>query len=312
MRLAQQHGHLQQRRTARAVVVDAGPLEYRVQVRAGHDHVVRIAATGLGHQVEGLGLLADHVHHHAQLQPGGLRPGHAVVIGGELHRDAALVGLAQGDVLQALAVLGVALVEDDHANRTGGRGVLRLHLEVAATALDEGDRTAGEAGKILHFAAAGGGVAGPQGQVHRRHRGADITRIGLRQVVEILLPDIADRLWHQRLQGTRPLGEERGEGERLHPHLVAGAFQGLLHVIDGGVVARQAGGAVAVVEGGDVLQLLQAGHHIARLQTARQAQRCADQNRRLADGGVGFARAPELAEGIAFSGRGGERGSGSG
>ncbi|MCY1508384.1 hypothetical protein D9M68_426910 [compost metagenome] len=279
MRLAQQHGHFQQRRAARAVVVDAGAFEHRIQVRAGHHHVLRIAAPGFGHQVEGLRLLADHVRHHAHLQAGGLGPGHAVVIGGEQRRNAALVGIAQGDVLQALALLGVALVEDDHAHRASRRGVLRLHLEVAAATLDQGDGAAGETGEVLRLAAAGGGVAGAEGQVHRHHRGADVAGIGLRQVVEVLLPDVFHRLRRQSLQGARPLGKVGGEGERLYPHLVAGALQGLLHVVDRRLVTRQAGSTVAIVEGGDVLQLLQAVHHVARLQTSRQAQRRADQYR---------------------------------
>ena len=299
-RLGQQHGHLQLGGAARTVVVDTGAFEHRVEVRADHHHVVRVAATGLGDHVVGLGLLAYHIDHQVQLQVRGLRPGHAVVVGGEDHRDAALVGLAYGDVLQALAVVGVALVEDDHPGGAGGRGVLGLLLEVAGAALDQRDRAGREVGEVFRLATAGGGVAGAEGQVHRDHLGGDVACLGLRQVGEILLPFVADRLRHGGAQATRALRVIGGEREGLHADLVAGFLQGLLHVVDGGLVARRGGGAIAVVETGDVLQLLQALDHVAGLQAARQAERGADQQRRFADRRVGFAGGPELGELLRF------------
>ena len=143
-------GHLEDGRAARAVVVDAGPVEDGVEVTAHHDHVVGVAGLGLGQHVEGGLDLAQRVGEHPHLQPWRVRQRHAQRIGGAEHRDAAGVVGRERDRRDALAVgcRGVALVEDHDAGYTGGGGVLGLQLEGAGAALEQGDVPRREAGEV--------------------------------------------------------------------------------------------------------------------------------------------------------------------
>ena len=56
-----------------------------------------------------------------------------------------------------------------------------------------------------------------------------------------------------------------GEGELLHDRRVTGACELLDDVVDGCLVARESGRAIAVVLVGDLLQLLQVVEHLAHL-----------------------------------------------
>lgn len=207
--LTHQQCHFQQRGAAGPVVVDAGAFEHRIQMRADHDHVARVTAAGFGQQVVGLGLLAHHIDVHAQLQARSLRPGHAVVVGGEHHWNAAAVVLAQGRDQQPLAVLGVALIEDDCPRRTGRRGIGRLLPEWAGTTLHQRDGTGREPGEVLRFTTAGRRVAGTERQVNRHHWCGDVARVGLVGIGEVLLPNVLHRL---RRHGAQRAGVDRIEG----------------------------------------------------------------------------------------------------
>ncbi len=265
-------------------------------MRADHDHVARIAAARFGQQVVGLGLLAHHVDVHAQLQPRGLRPGHAVIVGREHHRDAAAVVLAQGCDQQPLAVLGVPLVEDDGASRTGRRGIARFLPEWTGAALHQGDGTGREAGEVLGLTAAGGGVASAESQVDRHHRCGDIARIGLIGVGKILLPDVLGRLRRHGAQRAGADGIEGEEREGLHFDAITGALQAAAHVVDRRLITGLTGRTIAVVHRGDVLQRLQVLHDVARLHAARQTDRSADQQGRTTQRRVGLVRRPEVVE----------------
>ncbi len=193
-------------------------------MRADHHHVARITPPRFGQQVVSLGLLAHHVDVHAQLQPGGLRPGHAVVVGREQHRNAARIVLAQRGDQQALAVLGVALIEDDGSGRAGCRGIRRLLPERTGAALHQRDSAGRETGEVFRFAAAGRCVAGAERQIHRHHRCGDVARIGLVGIGEILFPDILHRLRRHRAQRAGIHRIEGEEGKRLHLDAIASAL----------------------------------------------------------------------------------------
>ena len=99
----------------------------------------------------------------------------ARVVGGERHDGNALtVGGGQ-----------VALVEDDDADGTRGRGVLGLDLERAGTSLQQGDVPGREAGEVGRLAPAGRGVAEAEHEVDRRDVGGDVTGIALGDDTEV-------------------------------------------------------------------------------------------------------------------------------
>src|SRR5690606_24279422 len=129
-----------------------------VVVGADHHDVVGAAALGVGDDVGGPALLVERLGLHAQR--------HAAVVrlvderlpdrvGRADDRDAVRLGQRARD--------GAGLVGelvDDHGGRAGGDGVVGLHGEEAAAALDQRDVARREAGEVVGLAAAAdpGGV----------------------------------------------------------------------------------------------------------------------------------------------------------
>ena len=180
-------GDLEQRARAGAVVVDARTLRDGIEVRAGHDHVVRVTLAGLGDQVLRRRGDPGDVGEQAHLEVGDAGQLRTQFVRRAQRWDAAGVGVAQRDRRDPLPAgqVGVALVEEQHADGSGGRRVLRLDHEVAGAALDQRDVAGREAGEVLGLAAAGGGVADAELDVDRGHRSCDVTRLGLRGGPEV-------------------------------------------------------------------------------------------------------------------------------
>ena len=130
---------LEDRCGSRAVVVDAGPFGHGVEVRSGHDDVVRVRCPGSSAMtltsVARLGSRTSDVCRRARL-----RECHAVGEARSHDRDGRLSNGASVADDQALASRVVALVEDDHGR--GARPPVRstaLSANVHVSALDEGD-----------------------------------------------------------------------------------------------------------------------------------------------------------------------------
>ena len=153
-------------------------------MRAGHDHVVRVALPGLGDHVLGRRRRSRLTLANSRIS----RPAIAGQLGAERvgrveRRDAAGVAVAERDGRDALPVGrgGVALVEEQDADGAGGGGVLGLDLERAGAALDQRDVARREPGEVGRLAAAGRGVAEPELDVDRGDGGRDVARLGLRR-----------------------------------------------------------------------------------------------------------------------------------
>ncbi len=133
--LAHLLGHLEDGRAARAVVVDAGTGEHRVEVGADHHDVAVVAAGEVSASTLKVVLISRSVLANTRIcRPGVPASCCTQCVGGAEHRDAAGVVGGERDRRDALAagVGGLALVEDHDADGTGGGGVLGLDLERAA------------------------------------------------------------------------------------------------------------------------------------------------------------------------------------
>ena len=146
---------------------------------------------------------------------------------------------------------GVALVEDHDADGTGGGGVLGLQLEGARATLEQGDVPGREAGEVVGLTAAGRGVAQTELQVDSSDRGRHVTGIRLIDHVEVDALDVGDLFGRRLLEGRRTDHREREVVERLDDRVVARGLEPVDHVVDGRVVAGQAGEAIAAVGVGD-------------------------------------------------------------
>ena len=152
-----------------------------------------------------------------------------------------------------------------------------------------------EAQVVARGVAAGG--PGERGLEDRGGAGAVVVDAGAgRDAVEV-------GAGHHDVLGVaaRPVGDEvvrrpRRGRERLDLGGVADGVELGLHPVERGLVARSAGGAVAAVGGGDVLQLLQVGGHVGDAEVGRGR----------GDGGRGGAGEGRGDEGA--GGDGGQRG----
>ena len=122
---------LQERRGARAVVVDAGTIGHGVEVCAGHDHPVVAARRRLGDQVLGrarpssisvLGLEMDR-----STSPAASSAARSLPISNEVPMTGMVVGEGVAErASEGLRAPLLALVEDDHADGAGHRSVRGL------------------------------------------------------------------------------------------------------------------------------------------------------------------------------------------
>ena len=160
-----------------------GPAEHRVQVRAGHHHVVRAAARASRRSRCGwcgsptrssvatravTGPACDRARRTARPRRSRCRP------------PGSATGLPRvtGD---RVGPARLALVEDDHGGGAGGRGVGHLDLEGAGAALDQRDVAGGEAGEVGGLAAGGrrrSAAVARDVEVDRLHVGGDLTGAG--------------------------------------------------------------------------------------------------------------------------------------
>ena len=167
----------------------------------------------------------------------------------------------------------VALVEDHDPDGAGRRGVLGLELERAGATLQQRDVPGREAREVGSLAPAGRGVAQAELQVDGRDRRGDVAGVGLGDRPEVDALDIGDRVRCDLLEGRGADDLEREVVERLHLRVVAGGLERLDHVVDRGVVAREAGEAVSVVLVGDRLERRLVLAHPARPGRTRAACR---------------------------------------
>ena len=151
---------------------------------------------------------------------------------------------------------GVALVEQDHSDRSGGRRVLALDLERARPSLEQRDVAGGEPGEIGGLTAARRRVAEPELDVDRGDGGIrDGAGIGLFEHAVIDALDVRD-LWCRGdpLQRGRAGDEEGVELERLDGDVVARGPQRVGDVLDRLVVARGSRCPRVAVRVGDRLE----------------------------------------------------------
>ena len=258
-----------------------------------HDDVAVVAGGRLGEDVEGGLDLAHRVGEDPHLEA--WRAGQCLSqrIGGAEHRNATCVVGREGDRRDALAsgIRRLALVEDHDADGTGGGGVLGLELERARASLEQGDVSGSEAGEVSGLAAAVRRVAEAELQVDGADRCRHVTGVGLVDHAEIDVLDVRDLPRRGLLQHRRTDLREREVVERLDDRVVAGGLEALDHVLDRGVMTRQAGEAVAAVGVGDGLE--------SRLVLAHAVE--GDALQQLLDGvvvatpagrGAGFGRPP--------------------
>ena len=149
-RLRQLQGGLEDRGTARAVVLDAGTCVHRVEVAADHDDVRRVAPARLGQHVVRGGDASEGVGFEAQHEAG--RRGELLADGLRDRGDRDV----QGEAVAERAADGArGVVVDDDPARAGVVRVRRLDREGARTALDERDVAGGEAGEVGGLAPGG-------------------------------------------------------------------------------------------------------------------------------------------------------------
>ena len=94
----------------------------------------------------------------------------------------------------------------------------------------------------------------PELQVDGRDGRGDVAGVGLGDRPEVDALDIGDRARRGLLEGRRADDLVREVVERLDLGVIAGGLERVDHVVDRGVVAREAGEAVAAVRVGDRLE----------------------------------------------------------
>ena len=263
---------LEERRAARAVVVDPGAVLDAVEVRAGHDDVVVVALPRLGEHVPGLTLVGDVVDGHRHRRARGGRKVHAGVVGGEHGRDGQPGGVT--DHVEQPGAAGLPLVHDDHSTGTCGLGVEHLDVEPTGAPLHQRHSAGGEAGEVSGLAAARVVRRRDARIEHQAHRPQRARRGALGAArVERVAQEVGAVHELPRLRAhANQLGVllEVVEGELLDLGVIAGVAELLRDVVDGRPVAGLSCGTIAVVVIGYLLERLQVVEHTINSDGLRQ------------------------------------------